>query len=191
MTTRPVVVARAAVVAACALAAPSAATAQGLGKLTVERINAEPALGGVLPTDIAWMPDGRRVTWLKPGRAAGAPADLWSLEASTGKETLLLEGSRLLAPAAGGEAKPLPLRGYSWSPSGEALLVSHGGDVFLVDVRQKTVRALVKTPEEEEFRRPCRRTAAGSPSCGRTTSTWWTWPPAGRLGSRRAGRTRC
>jgi dipeptidyl-peptidase-4 len=139
------------VVAACALAVPSLVMAQGLGKLTVERINSEPALGGVLPTDIAWMPDGRRVTWLKPGPAAGVPADLWSLEASTGKETLLLEGSRLLAPAAGGDAKPLPLRGYSWAPSADALLVGHGGDVFLVDVRQQTVRPLVRTPEEEEF----------------------------------------
>lgn len=151
MTVRSVVVAQVAVVTACALAVPSAATAQGLSKLTVERINAEPALGGVLPTDVAWMPDGKRVTWLKPSAIAGSPADLWSLEASTGKAALLLEGSRLLAPAAGGDAKPIALRGYSWAPSGEALLVSHGGDVFLVDVRQKTVRTLVKTPEEEEF----------------------------------------
>jgi dipeptidyl-peptidase 4 len=151
LTTRPVLFARA-TFAALALAAGSLAGAQGLQKLTVERINGEPALGGVLPTDIAWTPDGKRVAWLKPGATAGAPGDLWSLEASTGKQALLIEGSRLLVPAPqGGEPVPLPLRGYSWFPSGDTLLVPHDGDIFVVDVRQKSARALVKTPEEEEF----------------------------------------
>jgi dipeptidyl-peptidase 4 len=144
--------ARAALALALALAAPRA-QAEGLQKLTVERINAEPALGGVLPTDLAWAPDGKRVTWLKPGPTAAAPADLWSLEVSSGKENLLIEGTRILTPASpqAGEPSPLPLGGYSWFPSGDALLVAHDGDIFVVDVRQKTARALVKTPEAEEF----------------------------------------
>jgi dipeptidyl-peptidase 4 len=127
--------------------------AEGLQKLTVERINGKPPLGGTLPTDIAWMPDGRRVTWLKPGRSALAPADLWSLDANTGQESLLIEGSQLFEPPPPGatDPRPLPLPGYSWAPSGDALLVAHGGDLFLVDVQKKSARALVRTPEEEEF----------------------------------------
>ena len=145
------VVARAAW-AALALTVAPVLDASGQEKLTVERINSEPPLGGTLPSDIAWTPDARRVTWLTAGRAAGAPPDLWALEPSTGKATRLIDGARLLAPASGGgEPSPLPLRGYSWSPSGETLLVSTGGDIFLVDVRQQSVRPLVKTPEEEEF----------------------------------------
>jgi len=140
----------AAVVVGCGLVAPALGFGQTLPKLTVERINAQPVLGGVLPTDIAWTPDGRRVTWLKPGRSAGAP-DLWSLEAGTGKETLLVEGGQIFAPPSGGEPAPLPLGGYSWSPSGEALLVARGGDLFVVDVARKSARGLVLTPEEEEF----------------------------------------
>jgi dipeptidyl-peptidase 4 len=134
--------------AALVMAAAPLTHAQGLPKLTVERIHAEPDLGGILPTDIAWTPDGKQVTWLKPGTTTAAPADLWSLDPGTGKATLLIEG-RILAT--GAEPGPLPLRGYAWSPSGDALLVAHAGDVFLVDVRQKAARALVKTPEEEEL----------------------------------------
>jgi dipeptidyl-peptidase-4 len=154
LTTRIALLARAAF-AALVLAASPEAFAQGLQKLTVERINAEPPLGGALPTDIAWTPDGKRVTWLKPGATPKIPADLWSLEASTGKAALLIEGSQLLAPpSAGAEPAPLPLHGYTWLPSGETLLVPHDGGLFLVDVRQKSARALVKTPEPEEFATP-------------------------------------
>jgi dipeptidyl-peptidase 4 len=136
---------------ALAVGAPALQAAEGLQKLTVERINAEPALGGVLPTDIAWTPDGRRVTWLQASEPSGA-SDLWALEAGTGKKTRLIEGSRLLVPASpGAEPAPLPLRGYSWSPSGETLLLAHAGDLFLVDVRQQSVRTLLRTPEEEEL----------------------------------------
>ena len=91
---------------AWALAAAPLLEAQGLQKLTVERINAEPALGGVLPTDVAWTPDGRRVTWLKPSGTAGSPPDLWALESSTGKESLLALGIRLLAGAFGRRSGP-------------------------------------------------------------------------------------
>ncbi len=150
MKTGPSRVARAAALA-LGFVAPALARAEGLPKLTVERINAEPALGGALPTDLAWTPDGRRVTWLAPGKAAGTPADLWSIEAGTGKQTLLVDGSLLFGPPAGGEPAPLPLRGYSWSPAGEALLVAQGGDLFVVDVARKSARTLVGTPDEEEL----------------------------------------
>ncbi|HEY6552357.1 MAG TPA: DPP IV N-terminal domain-containing protein, partial [Vicinamibacteria bacterium] len=134
-------------VAVLALACALPAQGQALQKLTVERIHAEPSLEGDLPADLAWTPDGRRVTWLKPG-SRGAPADLWALEANSGQEALLVVGSRVQVPGSG---SVLPLRGYTWLPSGDALLVAHGGDLFVVNVAQASTRTLVGTPEEEEF----------------------------------------
>jgi dipeptidyl-peptidase-4 len=128
---------------------PLPARAQPLEKLTVERIHALPPLGGSLPKDLAWTPDAKRVTWL---RGDGPGADLWALEAATGRASVLVEGTRLLTPAPPGtSARPLPLEGYVWSPTGEALLVAQFGDIFVVDVRRMGVRALVRTAEEEEL----------------------------------------
>jgi dipeptidyl-peptidase-4 len=146
LTTGPPWIARA-VIAALALACALPAHGQVLEKLTVERIHAEPALDAALPTDLAWSPDGRRVTWLKPG-SRGGPADLWALEANSGKEALLVVGSRVQVAGSG---SVLPLRGYAWLPSGDALLVAHGGDLFVVDVAPASARTLVGTPEHEEF----------------------------------------
>jgi len=133
--------------------APPGARAQALEKLTVERVNGEPALNGTLPTEISWTPDSRRATWLRRGAGPTAPADLWALEASTGKAAVLIEGSKLQAPVPpeGGASQPLPLKGYAWAPDGETLLLAQLGDLFLVDVRQKSARALVRTPEDEEL----------------------------------------
>jgi dipeptidyl-peptidase-4 len=127
---------------------------EGGKKLTPERLAADPPLGGVLPTDLAWHPDARRLTYLRPtGRESAA--DLHGLDAATGRETLILGGGRVLLPPTGksngGPAKSLPLTGYAWSPQGDALLVSHEGDLYLVDVRTAAVRALTRTAETEEF----------------------------------------
>ncbi len=135
-----------------AVAATAASTAEDLRKLTPERIAAEPPLGGVLPSGLAWHPDGRRLTYLR--RASGGNgADLWALDTASGRESLLLVGSKVVDPSSpgAGPGKPLPLRGYTWSPQGEALLLSQGGDLFLVELKGGGIRALVRTPEAEEF----------------------------------------
>src|SRR5262245_60699864 len=121
--------------------------AQGLRELSPERLAAEPPLAGALPTDIAWHPDGKRLTYLRHRDGA---TDLCALDAASGRESVLLAGSKVRATN-GAEDKPLPLTGYAWSPSGDSLLVAARGDVFLVDAGSGAVRPLVRTPETEEY----------------------------------------
>ncbi|HVQ30224.1 MAG TPA: DPP IV N-terminal domain-containing protein, partial [Vicinamibacteria bacterium] len=131
--------------AAAALLA-TAAVAQER-KLTLERLNTDPPLGGTLPTSLAWHPDGKRLTYLRH-RSVDAAADLVATDAGSGREALLLSGDSVKNPTTG---KPLPLDDYRWSPEGERLLVSAADDVFLVDAKTGSVRALTRTPEAEEL----------------------------------------
>ena len=115
-----------------------------LEKLTIERINSEPALAGTLPTRLAWHPDGKRLTFL---RRSGESSSLYALDVTKGSEAQLLDGSTLKAPG----DKPLPLASASWLPDGRTLLVPAHGDIFTVDVRTSQVRTLVQSPETEEY----------------------------------------
>jgi dipeptidyl-peptidase-4 len=129
------------------IAYPSDLLAQGLRELTPERLAADPPLAGALPTDLAWHPDGKRLTFL---RHKDGGTDLCALDAGNGHESVLLAGSKVRI-GDGGDDKPLPLTGYAWSPAGDSVLVPARGDVFLVEVRSGTVRPLVRTPDNEEY----------------------------------------
>jgi len=126
--------------------APCLIAADPLPKLTVERINSEPSLSGTLPSRLQWHPDGKRLTFL---RRSGEASSLHAIDASTGETTLLLDGARAVVP--GDKPRPLPLTSATWLPDGRTLLVPAAGDVFTVDVSTGAVRALVKTPETEEY----------------------------------------
>ena len=115
-----------------------------LEKLTIERINSEPALSGTLPTRLAWHPDGKRLTFL---RRKGESSSLYALDVTKGSEVQLLDGSTLKAQG----DLPLPLANASWLPDGRTLLVPAQGDIFTVDVRTSQVRTLVQSPETEEY----------------------------------------
>ena len=130
--------------ALAAFLASSAVPAAPLEKLTVERINTEPPLSGALPTAFQWHPDGKRVTFLRGARDA---ASLFALDVTRGSESKLLDGAGLKAPG----DKPLPLAQAAWLPGGKALLVPAHDDVFVVDAQTGAVRALVLTPEKEEY----------------------------------------
>jgi len=141
------------VLVASLLVACGSSSALALEKLTVERINSEPSLQGALPTDVAWTPDGRRLTWLRPPAKPGGSSDLWSLDPASGRSALLLEAGRVKVAGPDGAAAlgSLRLQGYSWTPDGQGLLVPAQGDLFLVDARTGAARPLVKTSETEEF----------------------------------------
>ncbi len=117
-----------------------------LEKLTVERINAEPPLSGALPNGFQWHPDGKRVTFL---RRAGDTTSLFALDVTRGNEARLLDGATVKTP--GEKPLPLPLTAAAWLPGGKALLVPAHDDVFVVDALTGAVRALVRTPEKEEY----------------------------------------
>jgi dipeptidyl-peptidase 4 len=122
-----------------------AAPAAGLERLTVERVS-DPALGGPVPSHLAWHPDGKRLTYLRP---AGTQVDLHAFDPRSGQDTLLVQGATLGLPR--GAASSAPLSRAEWMPDGRSLLVPAGGDVYLVDVKTAVTRALLKTPEEEEL----------------------------------------
>ena len=126
--------------------APGSLAAEPLPKLTIERINSEPSLSGTLPTRLQWHPDGKRLTFL---RRSGEASSLHVLDVTTGQTSLLLDAAKAVIP--GEKPKPLPLAGASWLPDGHTLLVPAAGDVFTVDVRTAAVRALVQTPDTEEY----------------------------------------
>jgi len=113
--------------------------------LTVETAN-DTALVGPVPIPLAWHPDGRTFTFLRP---AGTQVDLFAFDTRLGRERRILEGSRLALPA-GSPALP-PLRRARWMPDGRSLLVPAGDDVYLVDTETSAVRALVRTSEKEEL----------------------------------------
>jgi dipeptidyl-peptidase-4 len=134
-----------------ALAAAAPASAAQLPKLTIDRVNGQPSLSGAVLARLAWHPDGRRLTWVR--RTGESGSSIEALDLRTGKTAVLLDGAKVLAPAAAGsgEPKPLPLSGATWMPDGHTLLVPASGDIFVADVRTGSVRALVRTPEEEEY----------------------------------------
>jgi dipeptidyl-peptidase-4 len=134
-----------ALVLALALA-PAPAPAAPLPKLTIERIHSEPSLSGTLPSHLQWHPDGKRLVFL---RRSGETSSLYALDPSNGETKLLLDGTKTLMP--GEKPRPLPLGSSAWLPDGDTLLVPASGDVFTVDVRKGTVRALVATPDPEEY----------------------------------------
>jgi dipeptidyl-peptidase-4 len=125
---------------------PGLVGASPLEKLTVERIDSEPSLSGTLPAGLQWHPDGKRLTFV---RRAGEASQLMAVDTAKGETSVLLDGAKATTP--GGAPRPLPLDRATWLPDGRHLLVSEDDDVFTVDVRTAAVRALVRTPEKEEF----------------------------------------
>jgi dipeptidyl-peptidase-4 len=130
----------------CLLAALSAVPASA-ERLTLDRIHADPALGGPGVRSLRVSPDGERVSFLR-GRADNQfQLDLWEFNMKD-KTTHRLVDSKQLVPnenlsleekARRERARTASLSGilsYSWSPDGKQLLVPIAGDLYLVDVNR-------------------------------------------------------
>src|SRR5947209_16111419 len=117
------------------------------GGLSFATLFAEDA-SGRLPSQYAWSPDGRRLTFVwKDDKGAEA---IWSLDAASGRRERLFE----LAGWKGKNGAKIELEGYQWSPNGDALLVAGGGDLYRLPVVSRKLSRLT-SPEEA---------AAGAPS---------------------------
>jgi dipeptidyl-peptidase-4 len=133
----------------------TAAAAQAFAKkpLTLERAS-DPALVMRGASEIAWR-DANRVTFLS--RESGDerfPATLREFDVRTGHTSSLVAK---IPAQENGKDVTIPLRGYSWSPKGDALLLTGQHDLWIVGVTASKagdssldIRRLTHDAEDEE-----------------------------------------
>lgn len=138
-------------------AAPPAAVPQK--KLTIERIFASPPISGSTPRLLKLSPDGRYASLLRPRAADRERFDLWAMDTSTGRLTMLVDSTKI----GGGEiseaekmrrerARVGGSKGiveYEWAPNGRFVLAPVDGDLYLADVSTGALRRLTNTPQTE------------------------------------------
>jgi dipeptidyl-peptidase-4 len=124
--------------------------------LTLERIHSDPPIAGRSLQGGRWR-DAHRYSWIvQEGAGAGARQSLHELDAASGRTTKLLDAPALLPDAARpDQPTTLPLVGYQWNPSGTALLVASGNDLWLLNVPASpaagTPRRVVRGEDRPEF----------------------------------------
>jgi dipeptidyl-peptidase 4 len=112
--------------------------------LTLEKIS-EPGLGA--SSGYSWR-DGTHVTWLvSEGNGPESPATLWELDTATLRKAALFEPVALTDRA--GKERKLSARGGTWSPKGDALLVTFDHDLWLLAPNAAPKR-LTNDPDDEE-----------------------------------------
>jgi dipeptidyl-peptidase-4 len=128
--------------------------------LTPERVFADPDLNGERARGLAFSPDGRFVTYLKPKADNQEVLDLWAVPVAGGEPRLLVD-SKALAPEeralseaerARRERARISARGivdYDWDTQGKTLLVPLDGDLFLAEAATGAVRRLTQTAGDE------------------------------------------
>ncbi|MGH7505378.1 MAG: TolB family protein, partial [Longimicrobiales bacterium] len=128
-----------------ALLCPAAVRGQATAgfKLTVQNIMRGPELVGEAPDDIRWTDDGRWILfrWKPGGRPWDEEPALYRVPATGGSpERLSDEAADSLAPLMASGPR---------SPDGRWRAVSSGGDLFLIDRADATLRRLTRTREVE------------------------------------------
>jgi dipeptidyl-peptidase-4 len=116
-------------------------------RLTIERINADPALSGPSVRGLKVSPDGARVSFLRGREDDRFQTDLWEYNLHD-KTARRLVDSRALQPdeqlsdaekARRERSRTAGFRGinnYDWSPDGKQLLIPLPGALYLVDAAQ-------------------------------------------------------
>jgi dipeptidyl-peptidase 4 len=146
-----------------ALASPAWAQKK---KLALEDLTAGPPLSGRGVTGLAWLPDGRRFSYImRQGSGEEALSELVVEDARTGQRTQAVTAQSLTLPAEPAEkAEAAPgverqpawpgkatLEGYRWSPDGKAVLLSGNNDLWLFQIADKSLKRLTRGSDPEEF----------------------------------------
>lgn len=120
-------------------------------ELTVERLEASPALSGPNVQGLKFSPDGKRLTFLRGSADEAARLDLWEYDLESGEASLLVDSAAMLdgseevlseAEKARRE-RDRSLTGksgivsYDWNAAGDALLIPLGGDLYVLPVGGK------------------------------------------------------
>ncbi len=123
-----------------ALGQNSGTRAQGTEPLTIESIFAEGGLTGRGPENVAWSPDGTKVSFVQRD-AAGDHGELWYVDAASGDKKVLVSESKLatLAPPISAvkdeREKERLMRyhvaAYDWAPDSRHLLFDSHGQLWL------------------------------------------------------------
>jgi dipeptidyl-peptidase-4 len=114
-------------------------------RLALDRLNADPALGGAGMRKLKVSPDGSRVTFLRGRSDNQFQFDLWEFNLATKSMRRLVDARALVPNEQLSEAEKArrerervaSLSGileYSWAPDGKQLLVPLAGDLYLVDL---------------------------------------------------------
>ncbi|GBF57484.1 dipeptidyl aminopeptidase 4 [Candidatus Phycosocius bacilliformis] len=141
---------------------PASVAVPTTGRLTLDRLFADPALNGPVTRAAKFSPDGKLVTWLRPNDSDFLRLDLWAAPVSGGAPFMLVD-SKALVPdegalsaeeAARRERQRLAgsrgLVSYDWDKKGEAILAPLGGDLYYVPLANPAnPRRLTQTPAFE------------------------------------------
>jgi dipeptidyl-peptidase-4 len=159
---RPAARAAALLAASFALLLPAPLPAQKK-KLAIEDLTAEPPIAGRPVSALAWLPDGRRFSYvLRRGEGTDSFAELWLQEASSGRKSLVLSSAGLSAEAPETVETPpdvrkvppppkkLSLERHGWSPDGSALVVVADEELWVYRVASKHLERITSVPGAEE-----------------------------------------
>jgi dipeptidyl-peptidase 4 len=134
-----------------------AATVATADELPIARVFAAPALNGPVPRGVQIAPDGARVTYLKPEPDDQTTFDLWERPVKGGKETLLVEGSKvepkdaILSEVEKSRRERERTAGdhgvtdYKWDDIGTQILIPAGGDLYLANAKTGAVKKVGDT----------------------------------------------
>lgn len=129
-------------------------------QLTLERLFADPPLGGTPPRALSVSPDGRTLAWLKPRADDRLRYDLWVEDVASGRRRMLVDSLRLSSGTAQLSEAELMRRErerlgssrgiieFRWSPDGRALVVPLDGDLWLAPL-DGAARRLTATADTE------------------------------------------
>ena len=87
-------------------------------ELAVEMIFGGTELTPEALPEMAWSPDGDRLTFISTD--SDSTTDLVALDLSSGEQQIVVDGSTLIAP---GERMPIAIEAYQWSPDARTLLI--------------------------------------------------------------------
>jgi dipeptidyl-peptidase-4 len=123
-------------------------TAARAQELTIESIYAPNSITGRSPDTVRWSPDSKRVSYMvhRPGGdpAQGDKADLYAIDAATGKASVLVSAEKIatLTPAASttkddrerDNRARYRVAGYHWAPDSQHILFDANGQLWYYDL---------------------------------------------------------
>lgn len=134
-----------------AILTPAYALEGGTTPLTIERMNASPALAGTSPRGLKLSPDGQRVTYLAGRKDNQNFYDLWQMDVKTGESSLLLNADKLASNELSDEEKARRERQriygegimeYFWADDSKALLIPAAGNLYYFSLTDNSVSLL-------------------------------------------------